>query len=89
MKHVKITVKGLVQGVGFRYFCAHKAIELSISGYAKNMYDGSVLIEAEGEDGMVNEFIESVKIGPPLSKVNSINVEELEYEGKFKSFRIY
>lgn len=89
MKHKKIIVKGLVQGVGFRYFCAHKAFELSIKGYARNMDDGSVLIEAEGDEGMLEEFIKSIKIGPPMAKVNSIKIEDLEYEGKFNSFRIY
>ncbi len=89
MKHKRIIVKGLVQGVGFRYYCAKKALELSIKGYARNMEDGSVLIEAEGDDNLVEEFISYVRIGPPLSRVNSIKVEELEYEGKYSSFRIY
>ncbi len=89
MKHKRIIVKGLVQGVGFRYFCAYKAKELSITGYARNMEDGSVLIDAEGEDSLIEEFVNCVKIGPRAAKVNSIKIEDLEYEGKYTSFRIY
>jgi len=48
-KHVNITVKGRVQGVGFRYSAMEAAEELGIKGFVRNMPDGSVYIEAEGE----------------------------------------
>jgi acylphosphatase len=89
MKCLKITVKGMVQGVGFRYFCYEKANEFGINGYAKNLYNGDVEILAEGDEALLNEFVEAVKIGPRFSDVNSVKVDEINYENRYNSFRIY
>lgn len=72
-----IIVKGLVQGVGYRYFCYTKALEYDIKGYAKNLIDGSVEVLAEGNKNLVNDFIKELKTGPSNSFVKSIYVEEL------------
>lgn len=88
-KRFKIIVKGFVQGVGYRYFCYKKAIEYNLKGYAKNLYDGSVEVVAEGEEGMIKEFIRDLKIGPSNAKVNSVNVEELPVEIGYAEFNVY
>ena len=88
-KRFKILIKGYVQGVGYRYFCYRKAIEYNLNGYAKNLIDGSVEVETEGEETMIKEFIKELRIGPGNSKVNSINIEELPYKNKYEDFRIY
>lgn len=85
---VKIKVTGLVQGVGYRYFCYRKAVEYKITGYVKNLFDGSVEVEAEGEKSLIKEFVDQLKIGPRNAHVKSVNVEELEYENKFPEFSI-
>lgn len=89
MKTLKITVKGLVQGVGFRYFCSREADLRGIKGYAKNLINGDVEIVAEGEEGMINEFINEVKIGPRYSRVNSLNIVEIKYDNKYNTFSVY
>lgn len=89
MKAIKITVKGMVQGVGFRYFCFKEAELLGIKGYAKNLINGDVEIFAEGEDGLLTEFIESVKRGPRYSRVKSLNIVEIKYENKYNTFSVY
>lgn len=89
MKSLKIIVKGMVQGVGFRYFCYEKANELGIKGYAKNLYNGDVEILAEGEEAMLNEFIKAVNIGPKFSEVNSLKIDEIKNDSRYNSFRIY
>jgi len=83
-----IIVKGMVQGVGFRYFCRKKAIELGISGYAKNLYNGDVEIEAEGERNIIMDYVKELKIGPVYAKVNAVIVTESEYKGIHKGFSI-
>ncbi|MDQ3022177.1 MAG: acylphosphatase [Bacteroidota bacterium] len=88
-KRFKILIKGYVQGVGYRYFCYRKAIEYNLNGYAKNLINGSVEVETEGEETMIKEFINELRIGPRNSKVNSINIEELPFENKYEDFRIY
>ncbi|MQY80518.1 MAG: hypothetical protein GH151_15255 [Bacteroidetes bacterium] len=64
MKNVRITVRGRVQNVGFRYFTFETANMFNIKGLVKNEMDGSVYIEAEGEEPDVDLFIEHVKQGP-------------------------
>jgi len=82
----ELNIKGKVQGVGFRYFAAQEAELLGINGYAKNLINGDVEILAEGEDGLLNEFIQAVKRGPRYSRVNSLNIVEIKYENKYNTF---
>ncbi|MGV8017322.1 MAG: acylphosphatase [Ignavibacteria bacterium] len=88
MIRIKMTVRGMVQGVGFRYYCYRQADALGITGYAKNLYNGDVEIEAEGAEGVLNEFVKLIEIGPKFSRVNSVSVIRLPYEGKNKEFSI-
>ena len=49
----EITVNGLVQGVGFRYYILRQAHNLGLTGFVKNLYTGEVYILTEGERGMI------------------------------------
>lgn len=86
---IKITVNGLVQGVGYRYFCYRKAVEYNIRGYAKNLIDGSVEVVASGEKNMVSDYIKELRTGPANSFVKSINTEELTNDLSEKGFNYY
>lgn len=88
MKTYKINVKGLVQGVGFRYYCFKIAIRYNIKGYVKNLFDGNVEIVAEGDENLLAEFVKSIKIGPRFSKVESIDLIEIKQSDKYKEFSI-
>jgi len=55
---VHLVVHGLVQGVGFRWFVARRADGLGLSGYVRNLYDGSVEAEAEGDRSLSLAWIE-------------------------------
>ena len=81
-KRVNIKVKGKVQGVFFRANTTEKARNLSISGWVANMPEGSVYIVAEGETAHIDSFIEWVRQGPKLSRVDSIELTE----GKLEDF---
>jgi len=85
---VHIIVRGVVQGVGFRFFVHRVARELNLRGYVRNLYDGSVEIEAEGERGLIEELIKRVKVGPPLSSVRDLKIEWKKYQNKYNSFEI-
>ena len=85
----RIIVKGLVQGVGYRYFCRKKAGEFGIYGYVKNLYNGDVELEVEGEKNMTEDFIKELKIGPFNATVKKILVEEVPFKNKYDEFRIY
>ena len=58
----KILITGQVQGVGFRWSAAREAGKHGITGFVKNLSDGSVYIEAEGSIDQLNHFVESVNI---------------------------
>jgi len=85
---VKLTVKGMVQGVGFRWFVYRLADQLELTGYVKNLYSGDVEIEAEGERGRIEELIKLVKKGPAFSRVVDVIVEWKEFRLKYDSFKI-
>lgn len=85
---VTMIVKGRVQGVGFRWFVRENASKFGLTGYVKNLYDGTVEIAAEGERGRVEELIRSVKTGPSFSKVVDIMIEWREFTGKYSTFEV-
>lgn len=80
MKAVKIIVKGLVQGVGFRYTTKMLADELKIKGKVVNMPDGSVYIEAQSTDeASLEQFIAGVESSPsPAGRVDEMDVSEMK-----------
>ena len=84
----KIVISGVVQGVGYRYFATRKAGEYGLGGYVKNLYNGDVEIEVEGEKGLVNDFIQELKAGPISSRVTDINIQWKEYQNKYRDFHV-
>ena len=48
---------GRVQGVGFRYYAVQKANQLGLTGWVKNLYDGSVEMEVEGQEELIDQRI--------------------------------
>ena len=76
IRHYKITVKGRVQGVSYRVATHAKALKLSLTGLVKNLANGDVYIEAEGEEENINKLIEWCYVGSPLSKVEEVIPEE-------------
>lgn len=58
--HSTVNYSGHVQGVGFRYTTLQIAKEFEVSGFVRNLVDGRVLLEAEGEKGQVQAFVAEV-----------------------------
>lgn len=69
---------GKVQGVFFRASAKDTADRLSFKGSAQNMPDGSVYIEAEGDEENLKQFIGWCQQGPPRASVSNVNVVEAE-----------
>ncbi len=89
MIYLSINIKGLVQGVGFRYFCYKLAMKYDAKGYVKNMSDGSVYLDIEADEKVIDVFIEELRTGHRYAEVNSIKTERKKFENKYKDFRIY
>jgi len=87
MKHLNIQVFGKVQAVGFRYHAQQKAEELGLYGFAKNEYDGSVYLEVEGEEKMLEKFVQWCKKGPNHSEISSLEINKDDFKN-FSNFRI-
>lgn len=83
---LKIRVYGYVQGVFFRYTTRKIARKLGVTGYVKNMPDGSVYIEAEGPEEKLSELLEFSKKGPKNAKVNNVKHEYIPPTHEFKGF---
>lgn len=67
-----LTVHGRVQGVGFRYSAKKAARDLMVTGYVKNLPDGSVFIEIEGLEEALEKFIMWCEQGPSWSRVDKV-----------------
>ncbi|MBI2020335.1 acylphosphatase [Candidatus Daviesbacteria bacterium] len=81
-KHLNIKIYGSVQGVFFRVSSKEEADKLNLTGFAKNMPDGSVYIEIEGEENKLDQFLSWCHEGPNLANVESVLVNE----GKVQNF---
>ena len=84
----RIMVEGAVQGVGFRYFILHQAQLLPLNGYVRNLADGRVEIEVEGEKSAIEQLFDLAKRGPRLAQVESVKIEWKESKGVYSHFGI-
>jgi Acylphosphatases len=76
MKHVNMVIKGDVQGVNFRSHVREKARELHLTGLVKNMTDGTVYVEVEGEEGAIERFADWCRQDPGSAQVDEVRVKE-------------
>ena len=74
---IRLSIIGTVQGVGFRRFARKKARELGLVGYVKNLADGSVAAEVQGNEEQTNRFIQWSYSGAPHSNVERVVTEEI------------
>ncbi len=81
-------VRGRVQGVLFRSFVERHARRLGLKGYARNLFDGRVEVEAEGERSALEELLKQLHQGPPGARVEGVEVEWGVAEERFKEFII-
>ena len=80
-KHYNITIKGRVQGVGFRYNARRQALALGLDGFVKNMPDGSVYIEIEGNPMSMDEFVDWCQSGFSGSRIMNVTFSISNLEG--------
>ncbi|MGH9387182.1 MAG: acylphosphatase [Vicinamibacterales bacterium] len=83
----RFLVSGRVQGVGYRYFAADAARREGLHGYVKNLPDGRVEAEAEGEADALERFERSLRQGPSMARVEHVIVESTNPTGRDVGFR--
>lgn len=82
------SVYGRVQGVGFRYFVVESANRLDIKGWARNRFDGSVEVVAEGLRQALENLLEDLRRGPRASSVTEVEVAWEPASGEFTAFNV-
>ena len=84
----RVTVKGIVQGVSFRYYTVEQAVRHNVKGWVKNLANGDVLGCFEGDDRDVKALIDWCRIGPRLARVDDVIVEQEDFTGEFRDFHV-
>jgi acylphosphatase len=85
--HRNIRISGRVQGVGYRYSARSVALRLGIKGYVRNLRDGDVCIEAEGNPDQMAAFLTWCREGPTRARIDSVNIVGDDVVG-FRDFEI-
>jgi acylphosphatase len=88
LKAFLVRVFGRVQRVGYRRFVLDSAQELGLSGYVRNERDGSVTVFVQGDDAVVEKFIEMLKSPPQPAYVRSVDIKEVKPKPRLKYFAI-
>jgi acylphosphatase len=83
-----VIVHGTVQGVGFRFFVRNKAISLKITGWVRNLSDGTVEIEAQGQVSNLEQLLHFIEAGPIGSQVDKVDLQWHQAERASKTFEI-
>ncbi|NNF70097.1 MAG: acylphosphatase [Acidimicrobiia bacterium] len=88
MKAFKGTVRGRVQGVGFRYSTRDVAIRLGLHGWVRNTPDGAVSVFAQGEEVAIDRFLEYLQEGPRVARVDAVMVDVVDIDLTLDRFEI-
>jgi acylphosphatase len=81
-------IKGQVQGVGFRYFVLKTAQQLNLTGWVRNLPNGNVEVEAQGDEDNLYEFEQALWKGPHFSRVEDVACTRSDDERPFDSFEV-
>ncbi len=88
LKTVHVIVKGTVQGVGLRFYTRRLAAGLGLRGLVRNLDNGDVEIEAEGEKEKLTELINSLRSGDMAGYINDLLIDWPPYRNKYGEFTI-
>ncbi len=88
MEAYSLTVYGRVQRIGFRRYILDLAQDLGLTGYAKNLPDGSVEIFAQGEKEQLSKFFEMLKQPPPPTQIREVKEKETAVNPEIRGFKL-
>jgi acylphosphatase len=72
----RFLISGRVQGVGYRYYAQRSAQEMGVAGWARNLDDGRVEVNANGTPAQLEDFEARLRLGPRFADVRSVEVQE-------------
>jgi acylphosphatase len=88
IEQLHAVVRGRVQGVSFRYYTQQRAKELGLTGWVRNMPDGTVEVTVEGERNVLEEMLAFLKQGPTGAQVMNVLFNWYAASGKFDGFEV-
>ena len=88
LRAIAATVGGRVHGVGFRYSTQRVAADLGLSGWVRNMPDGTVAVWAQGPPEAVEGLCTFLHKGPPAARVTSLEFSEVAPDAKAQGFNV-
>ena len=88
VKRFHAIITGRVQGVFFRATAREKAMELHLKGFVRNLPNGSVELEAQGDEGLLSTLLLWCQHGPPGARVDDVQIEWLSPKETESDFRI-
>jgi acylphosphatase len=90
LERIHLLISGRVQGVGFRYSALRTADSLGLRGWVRNLPDGRVEVMAEGDRGILDEFVQWCRRGPAGANVTNVSIESRNgvESTSFKTFEI-
>lgn len=84
----RVLVSGVVQGVSFRAYTADEARRLGLNGWVRNLPDGRVELEVEGERAQVEALVAWCHRGPPAAQVDAVDAEWAAFRGDLPPFHV-
>ena len=84
----RFIVTGRVQGVGYRYFAIRAAADCAVTGYVRNLPDGSVEAVAEGPMKAVETFKRKLEQGPSFASVINVIEADIPPSGRYTRFDV-
>ena len=87
-ERLEATVRGYVQGVGFRWFIVRRATQLGLGGWTSNEPDGTVRVVAEGSPAAIDELLAALRTGPSGASVEGVDANRLPAVGALRGFSI-
>ena len=84
----KFTIRGQVQGVGYRFFAQRSAAKHQVRGYVQNLMDGTVEAWAQGPEKAVEAFKQDLTAGPRYSRVHEIEEIVTDPDNIYSTFRV-
>lgn len=83
---LNVNVTGQVQGVGYRAAAVRQAHKLKVTGWVRNLDDGSVQALLQGEPDQIDRMLEWMRHGPPAARVDEVVTEEFTGERRYERF---
>ncbi len=83
---VHLLVSGIVQGVSFRYYTVEEARRLGVNGWVRNLADGRVEVEAEGDRPALEALLAWCRRGPPAAQVDDVEAAGSAFAGDLGAF---